>query len=76
MPLGILAKASFDGLAAVPYSYTILRTLPWIALVYLLKMYFGGARNRSERMMHSKVVMMTVSCDPFSTLGITLTDPC
>ncbi|KAI9821675.1 MAG: hypothetical protein M1827_002256 [Pycnora praestabilis] len=59
MPIPIIAEALFKGLGSIPYSYTILKIVPWIVLVYLLKLYFGGARNTSERLMHSKVVMIT-----------------
>lgn len=31
------------------------------AVVYLFKWFFNGAANGSERNMHSKVVMVTVS---------------
>jgi hypothetical protein len=37
-----------------------LRIIPIIGVIYGLKRYFGGASNRSERVMHSKVVMITV----------------
>lgn len=61
MPLGILNEGLSHGLSAIPYSKTVLKTAPWLAALYLLKAYFGGAKNRSERLMHSKVVMITVS---------------
>lgn len=60
MPLPILADALFKGISTIPFALPILKTLPWIVLVYLLKMYFGGASNTSERLMHSKIVMVTV----------------
>ncbi|KAI9815372.1 MAG: hypothetical protein M1832_005511 [Thelocarpon impressellum] len=59
MPVPILAEVAFGGLSRVPYIYPILKTAPWLVLLYFLKIYFGGARNRSERLMHSKVVMIT-----------------
>ncbi|KAI9822809.1 MAG: hypothetical protein M1826_000388 [Phylliscum demangeonii] len=59
MPLPIIAEVIFHGLSAVPFARPALKTVPWLLLIYLLKRYFGGATNRSERLMHSKVVMMT-----------------
>ena len=61
MPVPFLAEAVFGGWTPTPYLWTILKTLPWLGLIYLLRIYFGGATNSSERMMHSKVVMITVS---------------
>ncbi|KAI9837175.1 MAG: hypothetical protein M1837_003107 [Sclerophora amabilis] len=59
MPLPILAEAFAKGLSGIPHAYTVLKVLPWLVLTYLLKTYFGGASNKSERLMHSKVVMIT-----------------
>jgi hypothetical protein len=60
MPLPLLAEAIWRGLSAIPYGYTVVKILPWVAVIALLKYYFGGARNSSERVMHGKVVMVTV----------------
>ncbi|KAJ9648171.1 hypothetical protein H2201_002289 [Coniosporium apollinis] len=59
MPVYIAAQGLFEGLGTIPFIWTILKTLPWLFLVYVLKLYLGGAANSSERLMHSKVVMMT-----------------
>ncbi|KAL1646914.1 hypothetical protein SLS58_003050 [Diplodia intermedia] len=59
MPVYIAVQALFDGLGSIPYAWTIVKALPWLALLVLLKRYFGGAVNTSERNMHSKVVMIT-----------------
>ncbi|CAK4030424.1 related to oxidoreductase, short chain dehydrogenase reductase family [Lecanosticta acicola] len=59
MPVYIAAQALFDGMNSVPYLWPFLKTLPWIALLWVLKTYFQGARNLSERNMHGKVVMVT-----------------
>lgn len=61
MPVHILGQLWESGFSSVPYGWTLLKVLPAIAVVYLLKLYFNGAVNTSERNMHSKVVMMTVS---------------
>ena len=69
MVVPLVAHGIWGGIPGVPYAYTLLKTLPWIGLVVLLKVYFGGAKNRSERVMHGKVVMVTVS----DTTGIECT---
>ena len=67
MPIPILAQVLQDGISTVPYAWTIIRTVPWLLLLAALKYYFGGARNTSERLMHSKVVMVTVCTNLHST---------
>ena len=62
MPVPLLAEG-FWGNLSIPYGWTILKSLPFIFIVYLLKLYFGGAACRSERNMYSKVVMVTVSME-------------
>ncbi|KAL4808697.1 hypothetical protein BDV18DRAFT_157638 [Aspergillus unguis] len=59
MPIPIITTGIAEGLSAIPYSYTVLKLVPWVLLIAALKWYFGGARNDSERLMHSKVVMVT-----------------
>ncbi|KAK4999821.1 hypothetical protein LTR66_001205 [Elasticomyces elasticus] len=59
MPVPIVQHIIAEGIGNVPYVYTVLKTLPWLVALYLLKVYFGGASNTSERNMHSKVVMVT-----------------
>ncbi|KAH7028308.1 hypothetical protein B0J12DRAFT_683735 [Macrophomina phaseolina] len=59
MPVYIAVQALFDGLGSIPYAWTVAKTLPWFFVLYLLKRYFGGAVNSAERLMHSKVVMIT-----------------
>ena len=61
MVVPLVAQGLLNGLSGVPYIYTVLKIIPWIALIVLLKFYFGGAKNRSERVMHGKVVIVTVS---------------
>ena len=67
MPIPLIAQVAQDGVSSIPYAWPVLRIAPWIVLVSMLKYYFGGARNTSERLMHAKVVMVTV-CNP-STRG-------
>ena len=60
MPVNILAQIFSEGLSSVPLGWTVVKTAPYLAVLYLLKWYFNGATNGSERNMHSKVVMVTV----------------
>lgn len=60
MPIPLLAEG-FWGNLSIPYGWTILKSLPFVFVGYLLKLYFGGAKCQSERNMYSKVVMVTVS---------------
>ncbi|KAK6531105.1 hypothetical protein TWF281_007930 [Arthrobotrys megalospora] len=59
MPVEFLGQVVSDGASSVPYLPTILRILPWAALIYVLRWFFGGESNRVERVMHGKVVMVT-----------------
>ncbi|PWY94061.1 oxidoreductase [Aspergillus sclerotioniger CBS 115572] len=59
MPIPILTQGITEGFSSIPYLWTILKVVPWAILLAALKYYFGGARNTSERVMHSKVVMVT-----------------
>lgn len=60
MPVHILAEGFERGLSNIPHIYTILQSAAIIGLIVLLKLYFGGAKCRSERVMHGKVVMVAV----------------
>ncbi|KAL2861263.1 putative oxidoreductase [Aspergillus lucknowensis] len=59
MPIPLITKGITEGLSSIPHIYTVLKFAPWLLLIVALKYYFGGARNGSERLMHSKVVMVT-----------------
>ena len=61
MPVPILAEGFEKGIGGIPYAWDVIKLIPWVGLLYLLKLYFSGARCRSERVMHGKVVMVTVS---------------
>lgn len=61
MPIHFVVTVWKEGIASLPYGWTLVKVLPVFAVLYLLKWYFNGATNVSERDMHSKVVMMTVS---------------
>jgi len=61
MPVNILAKAFDEGIDSIPYGWTVLKAASVFAVLYVLKWFFNGATNASERNMHSKVVMVTVS---------------
>jgi hypothetical protein len=60
MPVPLLAEGFGHGLDRIPYVWTTLKIIPWLGLVYLLKWYFNGAKCKAERLMHGKVVMVTV----------------
>ena len=48
------------GLSRIPHAWTLIKVALLGAFIYVLKKWFGGAANRSERNMHGKVVIMTV----------------
>lgn len=66
MPIPLIAQGFQEGISSIPYAWTVLKIVPWVLLVAALKYYFGGARNGSERLMHSKVVMVTVCSTCFA----------
>jgi Leu/Phe-tRNA-protein transferase len=74
MPIPLVAEAFQEGLSKIPYAYTILKTLPWFGGLYGLKSYFAGASNLSERNMHSKVVIMTVSYQKLNIRRVLIID--
>ncbi|KAJ5279667.1 oxidoreductase C19A8.06 [Penicillium angulare] len=59
MPIPLLIQGAARGVSSIPYAWTVLKVVPWIILFAVLKFYFGGARNTSERLMHSKRIMVT-----------------
>ncbi|KAF2094839.1 NAD(P)-binding protein [Rhizodiscina lignyota] len=59
MPIPLINYVLSEGISGIPYFWTIIKTVPWLVALYLLKWYCGGAVNTSERNMHSKVVLMT-----------------
>lgn len=61
MPIPLLVQVFVDGFSSIPYAYPVLKTIAGLILLTLLKSYFGGARNHAERLMHSKVIMVTVN---------------
>lgn len=60
MPIGILHQGFTEGLDSIPYGWPIVKVASVVGVLYLLKWFFNGATNTSERNMHSKVVMVTV----------------
>jgi hypothetical protein len=61
MPVNIVAQAASEGLSSIPLGWTVVKVVPVFALLYLLKWFFNGPVNKSERNLHSKVIMVTVS---------------
>jgi hypothetical protein len=60
MPIPIIATGLREGISAIPHVWTFLRIAPWVLALFVFKYYFEGTRNTSERMMRSKVIMVTV----------------
>lgn len=60
MPIPTLRFIYDQGIGAIPYGWTIVKITACILAVYFIKAYTEGATNRSERKMHSKVIMITV----------------
>ena len=60
MPIPMLATVFDKGIDGVPSLVPVIKVMLWLGLLYVAKWYFGGASNVSERLMKSKVVMVTV----------------
>jgi len=61
MVVPLLAEGVGRGITNIPHLASIVKSVLFVALIYLLKTYFGGAKCTSERDMHGKVVLITVS---------------
>lgn len=59
MPVPVISQVIAEGLDSIPYLLPVVKILPWLALLYVVKRYFAGAANTSERNMHGKVVLVT-----------------
>ncbi|OAL33558.1 hypothetical protein AYO20_07244 [Fonsecaea nubica] len=59
MPIPLLAEGFGRGLSNIPFIWTVAQGAALVGIIALLKLYFSGARCRSERLMHGKVVMVT-----------------
>jgi len=68
MPVYIAAQALYSGLDSIPFLPTLLRLLPYVVALVLLKLYCQGASNPAERNMHGKVVIITVNTSSTSPL--------
>lgn len=60
MVVPLLAEGFGRGFSNVPYIGLAIKTILSIALIYVLKRYFSGATCHSERIMHGKVILITV----------------
>lgn len=60
MPVPALGRLYEQGIDGIPYFYEILRALPWFATLYVLRKFFNGTQNANERVMHSRVAVITV----------------
>ncbi|KAJ5312834.1 hypothetical protein N7508_003664 [Penicillium antarcticum] len=59
MPIPIIAQGLREGISSIPHAWSFIKYAPWLLVLAVLKWYFEGARNTSERMMRSKVIMVT-----------------
>lgn len=73
MVVALLAEGLGRGITNIPHLSSIVKTALFVGLIYILKTYFGGATCKSERDMHGKVVMVTVSLVTSSISCLTLT---
>ena len=60
MPIPFLGQVYYEGTESVPFLQTAIKVAPWLACTYVLKLYFNGTFNDEARVMHGKVVMVTV----------------
>ena len=74
MPLHIAGTALYGGIDNVPYLWTAIKVAACIGLAYLVKAFFSGTSNTSERNMHGKVVMVTVRRHRAHNTGRPLTE--
>lgn len=61
MPIPIIIHGLYKGIDEIPYFWTVLKVGATGLVIGGLKKWFGGAVNGSERNMHGKVVIVTVS---------------
>ncbi|KAK9476190.1 hypothetical protein V1514DRAFT_337700 [Lipomyces japonicus] len=59
MPIPLFWTVVNTGPSALPGWHHLKTFGPWIAVIYLLKRYFGGTANTWERDMHGRVILMT-----------------
>lgn len=60
MVVPLLAEGFGRGVTNIPYLSSVAKIVLTVGLIYGLKVYFGGATCKSERLMHGKVVIITV----------------
>lgn len=60
MVVPLLAEGFGRGVTKIPYLASFVKVVLSVGLLYILKTYFGGATCKSERLMHGKVVIITV----------------
>ncbi|EXJ84300.1 alcohol dehydrogenase [Capronia epimyces CBS 606.96] len=59
MPVSLLGEVFNRGLFSFSNVWALAKSVAVVGVVVLLKLYFEGAKCRSERVMHGKVVMVT-----------------
>ena len=60
MPIPIATEIYRNGLEAVPFLIPALKFIPWLVVLYIVRLYFDGTQNENERIMHGKVALITV----------------
>ena len=62
MPIPLVGQILHNGLSSMPYvEKALYQFLPWALLIYALRWFFGGTKNNVDRVMHGRVVIMTVN---------------
>ncbi|KAH6676367.1 hypothetical protein B0J14DRAFT_651789 [Halenospora varia] len=59
MPLPFIADVIWKGVPGLPSAWNTLKGILAIAILAVIKWYFAGTANTSERKMHGKVVILT-----------------
>lgn len=68
MPVPILAELVSNGLPGDIDYWNAVKLIAAVAVLIVVKLYCGGATNRSLRQMHSKIIMITVPTQLFCIL--------
>lgn len=59
MPIPFMVEVFYNGVDSVPWAAKALQIAPYAVLLFALRWYFSGSHNSSERIMNSRVVMVT-----------------
>jgi NAD(P)-dependent dehydrogenase (short-subunit alcohol dehydrogenase family) len=59
MPVPLVSNVFKHGFSSIPYLSLAIKVVITIAALYYIKIYFSGASNTSERVLHGKVAIIT-----------------